>query len=91
MRNVFQRRGIHGGSMPLQQWANAASMIGMLVCDQDAFQDTARMLVQPGLHRGCAARIHHRTALAFCIVQQPDIVVGKGGQGVNSEHDGGIL
>ncbi len=66
-------------------------MIGMLVGDQDAFQHAARMLSQPGLHRGGAARIDHRTALAFCIVQQPDIVVGKRGQGMNGEHDGGIL
>ncbi|MCY1183009.1 hypothetical protein D9M73_235940 [compost metagenome] len=63
-------------------------MVVMMVGDQDIGQRPARMGVEPGQHRRGIAGVDHGTAARAGILQQPEVVVGKGGESVNLDHEG---
>ncbi|MNN82272.1 hypothetical protein D3C81_1991910 [compost metagenome] len=87
-RDAFPGRADHAGTAGLLQPGHAADVVGMVVGDQDIGQPPAGMGFEPGQDRRGVAGVDHRAAAAFGILQQPEIVVGKGGEGVDLDHEG---
>ncbi len=97
---AFDERHVSGGDLLVRRADNpcpggrfellhATHMIVMVMGDQDIGQLPARMTVEPGADRRAVTRIDHRTFLTAGILQQPYVVVGKGGQSIYLQHVGG--
>ncbi|MNE52579.1 hypothetical protein D3C80_1472560 [compost metagenome] len=87
--DLFLRRAEYpcpGGRL---QRLDAAHMVGVMVGDQNIAQSPVRVAVQPGQHRRRITGVDHRAAALREVLQQPDIVVREGGQGVDLYHHAG--
>ena len=65
---------------------NAADVIEMMVGDQNIAQLPAWVGRQPGLDRRGVTRVNNRAAALLQVLQQPYIVIGECGQGIDFYH-----
>ncbi|MCY1410727.1 hypothetical protein D9M71_261000 [compost metagenome] len=86
-RNRLQRRAEHPCPAVLLEGEHAAGVVVVVVGDQAVGELPTGMRVQPGQYRSAVAGVDHRAVSARGILQQPDIIVGEGGQGGDLYHE----
>ncbi|MDT4864872.1 hypothetical protein FQZ97_996460 [compost metagenome] len=84
----FPLRAKHPGAAGRFQLGDTADMVAMVVGDQDVGQRPVGMGLQPGQHRRGVTGVDHRAAAGCGVLQQPEVVVGKGGKRVDLDHEG---
>ena len=89
-RDVFLSRADHPRSAVLLETRHAADMVVVMVGDQDVGQAPVGVRRQPAEHRLGGAGVHHGALACRRVLQQPDVVVIEGRQGIDRQH-GGIL
>src|SRR5690554_4450034 len=78
--DVFTGRSNHSGAGCLLDLLDAASMIAVVVGNQNVAQLPVGIVLQPLKYRPGITWIDHGATFAFRILQQPDIVIVKSGQ-----------
>ncbi len=86
--NPAAGRTEHAAAAAALERGDTTGVVVMMMGDEDVAQLPVRIALQPVLHRLGVTRIDHRATPLGDVLEQPDVVVGEGAQGLDAEHGG---